>query len=171
MKRRGVRSNAEQGVTLIELVVVMTIIAIMALFMAPSIGEWAAAFRLRGATKDLEDALQLARLKAISTRMQYRVQLNINNGGGADTFVLQQNNPTTGWTNDGVSITLPSGVNIDHVDPGTIQTGTINLTFNTNGMNAAATAYTIYLNNQRNDEYRVSMSQTGVVRMSTGWSG
>jgi prepilin-type N-terminal cleavage/methylation domain-containing protein len=169
MQGRVAREHSEKGVTLIELVVVMAIIAIMALFMAPSLGEWAAAFRLRGATKDLEDALQLAKLKAISTGMQYRVQLNINNVGGAETFEVQQNNPNTGWTNDGVSTSLPSGVNIDHVDPGAINTGTVNLTFNTNGMNKDITTYAIDLQNQRGDKYNVSMSQTGVVTMSTGW--
>jgi prepilin-type N-terminal cleavage/methylation domain-containing protein len=169
MRGREVRFNSENGVTLIELMVVVTIIAIMGLFMAPAIGEWAAAFRLRGTAKDLEDALQLARLKAISTGMQYRVQLNINNVGSAETFVVQQNNPATGWTNDGASTTLPSGVNIVQVNPGAINTGTINLTFNTNGMNAVITTYAIDLQNQRGDKYNVSMSQTGVVTMSTGW--
>jgi prepilin-type N-terminal cleavage/methylation domain-containing protein len=169
MMGRGIGSRSEKGVTLIELVIVMAIIAIMALFMAPSLGDWAAAFLLRGATKNLEDALQLARLKAISTGMQYRVQLNINNTGGPETFVVQQNNPTTGWTNDGVVTTLPSGVNIVRVNPGNIQTGIINLTFNTNGMNAAVTAYTIDLTDRINDQFNVTMSQTGVVSLNTGW--
>jgi prepilin-type N-terminal cleavage/methylation domain-containing protein len=171
MMGQGVSRHYGKGVTLIELMVVMTIIAIMAVFMAPSIGEWAAGFRLRGASKDLADMLQLARLKAISSGNQYRVQLTINNGSDAETFVLQQNDPISGWTIEGSAITLPNGVNIDHVDPGNIQAGTVNLTFNTNGMNAVATTNTIYIENQRNDQYRVIMSQTGVVKMSEGWSG
>jgi prepilin-type N-terminal cleavage/methylation domain-containing protein len=168
MMGRGVTRQSERGVTLIELVVVMAIIAIMALFMAPSIGEWAAGFRLRGATKDLADTLQLARLKAISTRNQYRVQLTINDGSAAESFVLQAG---PSWNNDGASITLPTGVNIDNID-GT-NTGTVTRTFNTNGTAtgwaAGNVTSTIFLENQRNDKYHVIISQTGMVRMRDGW--
>ncbi|MCJ7663965.1 MAG: GspH/FimT family pseudopilin [Desulfobacterales bacterium] len=170
MMGRGVKRHPEKGVTIIELAVVMAIIGIMALFMAPSIGEWTAGFRLRGATKDLADALQLARLKAISTRNQYRVQLTINNGTDAESFVLQGNDPTLGWTNEGASITLPTGVNIDNIDA--TDTGTITRTFNTNG---TATGWggnatsTICLENRRDDRYRVIISQTGMIKMRDGW--
>jgi Tfp pilus assembly protein FimT len=152
---------------MIELAVVMAIIGIMALFMAPSIGEWAAGFRLRGASKDLADTLQLARIKAISTGNQYRVQLNINNGAGTETFVMQAG---PSWTNDGASITLPTGVNIDNIDG--VDAGNVDRTFNTNGtaMGWAGTATSIiYIENQRDDRYRVIISQTGVVRMMEGW--
>lgn len=163
----GVSRHSEKGVTLIELAVVMTIVGIMALFLIPSIGEWAAGFRLRGATKDLADAFQQARLKAISTRNQCRVQLDINNVGNSETFVLQYYDPITlSWKNDGTSITLPQGVNIDNID-GT-DTGTITRTFNANGTAtgwAGTTTTTIYIKNQRDDRYRVIISQTGVVRM------
>jgi prepilin-type N-terminal cleavage/methylation domain-containing protein len=174
MMGRGLRKDRKAGVTLIELIIVMTIIGIMALFMVPSIENWAAAFRLRGATKDLADALQLAKIKAISTGMQYRVQLNINKVGNPETFVVQYYNTDNtkgpiGWTDDGATITLPSGVNITQVNPGSIQTGIINLMFNTNGMNATATAYTIDLLDQKNSQYyNIAISQTGVVAMNTG---
>jgi prepilin-type N-terminal cleavage/methylation domain-containing protein len=170
----GVSRHSEKGVTLIELAVVMTIIGIMALFLIPSIGEWAAGFRLRGATKDLADALQQARLRAISTRNQCRVHLDINNVGNSETFVLQydlaNDIPDAGWIDDGTSITLPQGVNIDNID-GT-DTGTIDRTFNANGTATgwgAGTTSTIYIKNQRDDRYRVIISQTGVVRMREAW--
>jgi prepilin-type N-terminal cleavage/methylation domain-containing protein len=169
MMGQGVSRHSQKGVTLIELVVVMAIIAIMAVFMAPSIGEWAAGFRLRGATKDLADMLQLARLKAISSGNQYRVQLTINNGTDAETFVLQAG---PSWNNDGASITLPTGVNIDNIDG--VDTGTVTRTFNTNGSAtgwAGTATSTIYFKNQRDDRYRVIISQTGAVKMREGWSG
>jgi len=169
----GVRNNSEKGVTMIELAVVMAIIAIMGLFMSPALSEWVAGFRVRGATKDLADALQLARLKAISTGVQYRVRLSINNGTGAENFVLQENDPDTGWTNEGATITLPTGVDIDRVDPGGIQAGNIDRTFNTNGTatgwGAASATSSIFIENQRGDQYRVIISQTGIVRMREGW--
>jgi prepilin-type N-terminal cleavage/methylation domain-containing protein len=165
----GGRRTCNKGVTMIELAVVMAIIGIISLFMSPSLGEWAAGFRLRGASKDLTDTLQLARLKAISTGNQYRVQLNINSGDSAETFVLQANDG--GWADEGSSINLPKGVNIARVDPGNITTGTVDRTFNANGSATgfADTTSTIYIENQRNDNYRIVISQTGIVKMSDGW--
>ena len=165
----GEGRQCDKGVTLIELAVVMAIIAIVALFMSPALGEWAAQFRVRGAGKDLADAFQLARIKAISTGNQYRVQLNINTGTSTETFVLQANDG--GWADEGSTNTLPRGVNIDRIDPGNITTGTIDRTFNTNGTATgwAATTSIIYIENQRNDHYRIIISQTGMVRMSEGW--
>ena len=54
----GEERQCDKGVTLIELAVVMAIIAIVAVFMSPALGEWLPGFRLRGATKDLTDTLQ-----------------------------------------------------------------------------------------------------------------
>ena len=160
--------NNTKGVTIIELAIVMAIIGIMALFMSPPLGEWVTGFRMRGATKDLTDTLQLARLKAISTGNQYRVRLNINSGANAETFVLQENDG--GWANDGSEITLPTGVNIDNIDA--VTDGTVDRTFNTNGTAtgwAGSATTSIFIENQRGDQYRVTISQTGMVRMNEGW--
>jgi prepilin-type N-terminal cleavage/methylation domain-containing protein len=167
-EKRNFKNN--KGFTIIELAIVMAIIGIMALFMSPPLGEWVAGFRMRGATKDLADTLQLARLKAISTGNQYRVQLNINAGDVAETFELQ---PGPTWTPPDSTITLPKGVNIDRIgiDPGAIQAGNINFTFDTDGTitGLGGTTSIIYVTNQRNDQYRVIVSQTGMVRMRDGW--
>ena len=163
------RDPGGRAFTLIELLVVMAIIGIMALFMTPSIGEWAALYRVKGAAKDIADTMQLARLKAISTGNQYRVRLQLNNGSDAETFELQVG-PV--WTIDGTAITLPRGVNIDHVDPGAVQAGNVDRTFNTNGTAtgwAGSATSTIYLENRRNDRYRIIISQTGMVKMREGW--
>jgi hypothetical protein len=102
------------------------------------------------------------------------VQLNINNGAGTETFVLQydlaNDNPDAGWIVEGASSTLPTGVNVDNIDG--VDAGNVGRTFNTNGtaMGWAGTATSIiYIENQRDDRYRVIISQTGVVRMMEGW--
>ena len=61
MKGRG-----EKGVTLIEIAVVLAIVGIMALFMAPAIGEWLENYRLRQAAREMSSDLQFAKIKAIS---------------------------------------------------------------------------------------------------------
>jgi prepilin-type N-terminal cleavage/methylation domain-containing protein len=66
MIRRGLKRHAEQGVTLIELVVVMAIIAIMGLFMIPSIGDWVQNYRIKQAARDMASDFQSAKMQAIS---------------------------------------------------------------------------------------------------------
>ena len=61
MKGRG-----EKGVTLIEIAVVLAIVGIMALFMAPAIGEWIDNYRIRQTAREMSSDLQLAKIKAIS---------------------------------------------------------------------------------------------------------
>jgi prepilin-type N-terminal cleavage/methylation domain-containing protein len=66
------KRNHNHGVTLIELVVVMAIIALMAVFMTPSIGEWVQNYRIKQAARDMASDFQSAKLKAISiSRRKY----------------------------------------------------------------------------------------------------
>jgi|GEM_PF-4097563 len=58
--------TCEKGVTVLELAIVLTIIAVMALMISPGLGEWAARYRIKEAAQELADAFQVARLKAIS---------------------------------------------------------------------------------------------------------
>ncbi len=78
MQSRDIRGNSEMGVTLIELVVVMAIIAIMALFMAPGIGEWVQNYRIKQAARNLASDLQAARMQAINTHKYCTVIFNAN---------------------------------------------------------------------------------------------
>lgn len=72
------KKTGEKGVTLIELAVVMAIVGIMALFMAPAIGEWLDNFRIRQAAREISSDLQFARMKAISTGQYCTVAFNAN---------------------------------------------------------------------------------------------
>jgi prepilin-type N-terminal cleavage/methylation domain-containing protein len=76
MQRRGVKGNSEKGVTLIELLVVMAIIAIMGLFMTPSLGEWVQNYRIKQAARNLASDLQAARMQAISIHKYCTVAFN-----------------------------------------------------------------------------------------------
>jgi prepilin-type N-terminal cleavage/methylation domain-containing protein len=70
MMRLGIKGNHSQGVTLIELVVVMAIIALMAVFMTPGIGEWVQNYRIKQAARDVASDFQFAKMKAISISRQ-----------------------------------------------------------------------------------------------------
>jgi len=75
---RGVRSNSDKGVTLIELVVVMAIIGIMALFMIPSLGEWVQNYRIKQAGRNMASDLQSAKMQAINIHRYCTVIFNAN---------------------------------------------------------------------------------------------
>lgn len=93
--------------TLIELIVVMVIIGIAAVFFAPNISTWLANYRLRGATRDIVSTLRTAQMKAVSSNLEYRVSF------ADQTFLLQKGNQSSGstsWTDEGVAQTLPTGI-------------------------------------------------------------
>lgn len=68
--------KGEGGVTLIEIAVVLAIVAIMAVFLAPALGEWMGNFRIRQAGREMTSDLQFAKMKAISTGKNCAVVFN-----------------------------------------------------------------------------------------------
>jgi general secretion pathway protein H len=63
----------QKGVTLLELIVVMIIIAIGATLMAPGISSWMPHYRLRSATRDIVSTMRVAQMKAISNNLTHEV--------------------------------------------------------------------------------------------------
>jgi prepilin-type N-terminal cleavage/methylation domain-containing protein len=96
----------KKGITLIELIVVMVIIAIGAVLLAPGIGAWLPNYRLRSATRDIASTMRTAQMKAVSTNMEYRVFFP-----DASSYVLQYN--SGGFINEGALQTIPAGVSLD----------------------------------------------------------
>ncbi len=80
--------RGEGGITLIELVIVMSIIAIIGVFVAPSIGEWLKNFRVRQAAGDLASDLQFAKIKAISSGRFCTVVFNQDVDGTQYSYVI-----------------------------------------------------------------------------------
>jgi type IV fimbrial biogenesis protein FimT len=116
MMRKGgymvMRKMNDKGVTLIELVVVFVIIAIGAVLLIPNIGTWLPNYRLRSATRDIVSTMRTAQMRAVSNNIQYRVNFNAAEiGGAANSYALQSN--SAGWANDGVVQTLPTGITIN----------------------------------------------------------
>jgi len=169
--RRG-----EGGVTLIELAVVMAIVAIMALFLAPAIGEWVDNFRIRQAAREMSSDLQFAKMKAIS--MGRNCAVVFNQGGYAyiifpdydNDLVLDAGNETneifkTASLNRNVvfDTTQGGGDGIDFPDV----SGSPAVAFNPKGMprdgnGPLAASQSIFLQNIRNNKGRqVTISAAG----------
>jgi type IV fimbrial biogenesis protein FimT len=101
----------KKGITLIELVVVMAIIAIGAALIAPNIGAWLPNYRLRSATRDVASVLREAQMRAISTNTQYQVSFN----PAAGSYILQYQDTGGNWINEGASQKFPSGIVISGI--------------------------------------------------------
>ena len=101
-----------EGVTLVELVVVLVIIAIMAGLLVPNIGAWLPNYRLRSATRDIVSTMRTAQMRAVSNNVQYRINFNAAEIGAINSYVLQRDNGGGGFDNDGAVETLPTGITI-----------------------------------------------------------
>jgi prepilin-type N-terminal cleavage/methylation domain-containing protein len=123
----------KKGVTLLELIIVMVIIAIGATLLAPGIGTWIPKFRLRGAARDIVSTMRTAQMRAVSTNMEHQVSFTI---GNPNSYILQRN--SGGWINEGAPQTLPTGVGIAVSTP--------NFEFNPN---STATGGNVTLNIQK----------------------
>jgi len=100
----------KKGVTLIELIVVLAIIAIGAVLAVPNLGPWLANYRLRSATRDITSTLRTAQMKAVSINLDHRVSFTEGTGSAA-SYVLQRNTGGV-WVSEGVSQTLPTGIQL-----------------------------------------------------------
>ncbi len=100
-----------RGVTLIELVTVMAIIAIGALLVAPNIGAWIPNYRLRSAGRDVVSILRTAQVRSVSVNTQYQVSFD----QGAGSYILQYLDTGGNWINEGTTQFLPSGIRISGI--------------------------------------------------------
>ncbi len=97
----------KKGVTLIELIIVMVIIAIGATLVAPNIGRWIQHYQLRSAARDIVSTMRTAQMRAVSTNMEHRVSFNTTNR----SYILERRDGNN-WVPDGAQQTLPTGVGI-----------------------------------------------------------
>ena len=97
----------KKGVTLIELIVVLVVIAIGATLMVPGFGRWLPKYRLRSATRDIASTIKAAQLKAVANNLNYQVVFTPG-AAGQGTYVLQRN--SGGLINDGIAQTVPTGI-------------------------------------------------------------
>ncbi len=114
----------QKGVTLIELIVVMVIIAIGAALTTPNIGGWLRNYRLRSATRDVASMMRVAQIKSVSTNMQYRITFDTINNNYIVEYL------TTGgvWVAEGGTQTLPTGVRFNTTFAGNVTTFSPNST-------------------------------------------
>jgi general secretion pathway protein H len=143
----------QRGVTLIELIIVMVIIAIGAVLTAPNIGGWLPNLRLRSATRDVASIMRLAQLKAVSNNTSYQVVFDTAH----DSYILQYQDTGGGFVTEGGTQSLPTGVKFNTNFVGNITTFSPNST---------ATDGSITLNNNKGSIKTVRLlGLTGRIRI------
>ena len=133
----------QKGLTLIELVIVMIVIAIGAVLVTPNIGGWLPYYRLKSATRDVTSTLRLAQLRAVATNTPYQVVFNTANS----SYVLQYQT-TAGFVAEGGTQSLPTGVQFSTTFAGNVAT------FSTN---STATDGSVTLNNNKGSTKTVQL--------------
>ena len=137
-----------EGVTIIEIMVVIGIIAILAAIAVPGFVGWIPNYKLRSGTEDIQSTLQHARIRAIKQNTSAVVSFNTGNetyaaSVGAQTFRSGK---------------MPTGIDIDSVSgAGFVQ-------FNSEGF--AASAVNIVVNNGQGNSKTVRVKLTGVSRIN-----
>jgi len=84
----------QSGFTLVEVMLVLVIIALIAIFAAPEVGNWQPNIRLKGAAREFYANMQKAKLHAIKTNSDVNVTISTNCPGGS--YLFEEINGTTG---------------------------------------------------------------------------
>ncbi len=174
--REGMQNK--RGLTIIELVVVMCILAVMVLIAIPNIGRWLPRYRLRSAARDVASNMQLARLGSIKDNREWALLFDVN----AQSYQIISNKGADGnWgTPDDIEERVVNLSDYPSVRFGDSGHGPVagggpvddGVTFAQNraefNPGGTSTAGTVYLQNNRNDAMAIRVdSSTGIIRMWT----
>jgi prepilin-type N-terminal cleavage/methylation domain-containing protein len=150
--------GGQRGVTLIEILIVVTLSVVVAGVAMPSILGVIESYRLRVAAWELAGDLRLARQKAVTTQVQHRIcLLNCTKPVPARGYLLERKVTDTDWALDVSRADLPDGVVI---------TGD-KITFDTKGELWGTLGTTTTLTNGTGT-YEVKVASTGRVRVCKG---
>ena len=101
-----------KGITLLELIVVMVIVAIGAALMVPGLGAWMPRYRLGSAARDIVSVMRAAQTKAVANNIRYGVTFNTT--ANPQEFQLLRNSGGN-FQVDGSAVSLPTGVTFNGI--------------------------------------------------------
>ncbi len=121
------RTRSDQGFTIMELVVVMTLALIIMGIALPNLLSWLPTYRLSAGARQVASDLQLARMKAISQNAKFRLIFN-GNVYPAATYTFEKDNGGT-WGTESGPFGLPDDITVKDVTATSVfqPRGTVNV--------------------------------------------
>ena len=154
--------GGQRGVTLIEILIIVTLVVVVAGVAMPWFLGVIESYRLRVAAWELAGDLRLARQKAVTTQVRHRIcLLNCTSAVPAGGYLLERKVTDTDWALDVTRADLSDGVVITTNGPGD------KITFDTKGELSGTLGTTTALTNGTGT-YEVKVASTGRVRVCKG---
>ena len=145
------RHPSESGFSTTELMIAVSLVALLATLSAPHLGRWLSVVKVNAAARNLASEMQLGRMRAISENTRYRLTFDI----ASETYQLHRDNAGEWQVVDSIQ-PLPNGIDLE--------TATTNpIFFQTLGTVAAGS--TITLRNAQNQRRRITVSRSGRVHI------
>lgn len=168
--------RSEKGFTLVEIVIVLTIMGIGLIIAGSNIQSWIAHNHSVGFQREVAQRMEEARNRAVSSQRQHRVVIDTT----GNTVSLDRGDKgagSTAWTQVVSVITAPHGVSIDNVltTQGSMTTntsaGTVSITFNPGCDTFPLDMTRVYLSNALGDRGTVRVfGWTSRTRLEDGWT-
>lgn len=162
----------DKGFTLVELIVVMTIIGVLSIVAYPYFAGWVVEAEYRKAARDIASALRFARTKAVSCNREFDVVFDLVE----NTYMIREGSratdtPTDGWKVVFSGSSMPKSINLKGYLGCTNDTDeTFGFHFNPNG--SSSNRYICVVDNLANKKFRI-----GIPKPTTGriyirrWNG
>lgn len=159
------------GFTLIESVVVISILVIMAAIAIPGFSAWMPEARLKRAARDLYSNIQLAKMQSARTNQNHTLVFNVgggtyelqdSGGGVVKTITFSDYGSSVGYGHGNAGAAVGGGFDNDVTYPGD------NATFQPRGNGESGY---VYLTNSRNGAYAVGTGPQGYAVRLWKWDG
>jgi len=164
------KKTAQDGFTLVEMMVTVSIIAIMVGVAIPSVLAWMPAANLKDAAFDIKSAMIRARSLAVNQGIEHRVFVDPGN----QTYKVDRGNMSSGstaWTTVVGPYTLPTGIRFQSVTDAMEDSGTGHyIRFETDGgIQTSVDSLNVVMVNSHANTYQVSVQRrTGHTEMTKG---
>ena len=182
LPQKNLRSNVKgkmtksKGLTITELVIAMTILAILTVAMIPGLGSWLSHNRIKGLARDIASCFRLAQMTAVQSNQMCRVQFNTANGtvqvldGGAASL---RNLTVAEYKAQFDAAMGTQGNGFDYFDQG--GDGLISIFFNSRGIPSdeqgspltppgTQNGQRVFMENSRGEGYWVEVTPVGNIR-------
>ena len=157
-----------RGITLIEMIITLAIVAVLAVMVVPNLGGWIQHYRVKGAVREIVSQMELAKIKALKHNREYRFYVNTLDG----VFRLERGNlpnMSSQWDEEGGTFRLPHHVSFESVSFPKTPLGEDHeraVQFNPHG---TAGRGSIVLKSSRSETYTISVSDaTGKINTQRG---